>query len=192
MVCTFLRMNQIKPSTYQVGSTLQVNAAEISKTKIDFFFRLIINDTLSLQVSGNDEDKKPVTTVTSDYFNIATHSLKIKNSGAYIDIDETWSQHGMSVVMCFIYEYRIDFITDWVSPSSSKLMKTLKDKNSIERFNQASAPNEVINFLKYFSQPSPVDGKFKMSWGPVSALRYFPFDDFSFERFISVRYEKIR
>lgn len=46
-------------------------------------------------------------------------------------------------------------------------MKSSKDKSSVERFNQTSAPNEIINFLKYFSQPSPVDGKVKMSWGAV-------------------------
>ncbi|XP_037032307.1 serine/threonine-protein phosphatase PPQ-like [Bradysia coprophila] len=118
------RTNQMKPSTYQVGS---ISANPDATETID--------------------DKRIVPTVYDDKFNISTHSLKIKNSGAFIDIDEIWSQH------------------DWVSPSSSRLMKTAKNKISIERFNQASAPNEIINFLKYFSQPSAVDGKSKMCWG---------------------------
>lgn len=52
-------------------------------------------------------------------------------------------------------------------------MKSLKNKMSIDRFNQASAPNEIINFLKYFSQPSPADGKLKMAWGPVNISSFY-------------------
>lgn len=60
-------------------------------------------------------------------------------------------------------------------------MKSAKDKTSIERFNQASAPNEIINFLKYFSQPSPVDGKLKMAWGTVKYLliELFPVKEYN-------------
>lgn len=42
-----------------------------------------------------EEDKKSLSSLVTDCFNISTHTLKIRNSGAFIDIDEVWSQHGI-------------------------------------------------------------------------------------------------
>lgn len=89
-------MNQVKPSTYQVGNA---SKAYSDGKKRDVS---MLTDGIALlalffpcKVTDGEEDQKSLSSMTADSFNLATHTLKIRNSGAFIDIDEVWSQHGI-------------------------------------------------------------------------------------------------
>lgn len=108
-------MNQIKPSTYQVGNRSQSSVHVDGKKTYEFLLKDFFDELLRKfdlincnlcpflrEATEGEEDKKSLSSMTADYFKISTHTLKIKNSGAFIDIDEIWSQHG-DILLNYIF-----------------------------------------------------------------------------------------
>jgi hypothetical protein len=87
---------------------------------------------------------------------IALHSLKLKNQGASIDVDEIWSTSVMVTPSA-----KMEIVSD------SKLKQS-----STEAFCRKSDTNEVIACLKYFTKKSSVTKRMSekkaFCWGDVS------------------------
>ncbi|XP_003384155.1 PREDICTED: uncharacterized protein LOC100639057 isoform X2 [Amphimedon queenslandica] len=124
----------------------------------DEHMEVSLNDT----ISGSD---KPATgpmsaTDSNDLgFTIATHSVKVKRSGALSDVTTIWDLVGTEAVSGTVRD-----LLDPHKPSFDRLP-------SIKAFDKASKSNEMLSGLRYFEHALRDDGRGRakagFSWGAI-------------------------
>ena len=100
-----------------------------------------------------------------DEYELATHTVKVKRSGALTDITTLWDLEGATTPSALVFKGNL-----FAENMSSQAKPQFGRIQSVDFFNQKSQPNEMLNGLRYYERAIK-EASAPGNQGPVNILK---------------------